>query len=40
MPSSFASIATRGSAVHTFRRPTSADANRWASIQPIPRPYS
>ena len=38
IPSSFARVASRGSAVHNFRRPTSADASRCASIQPTPRP--
>ena len=38
--SSCASVASRGSAVHNFKRPTSADASRCASIQPTPRPCS
>ena len=33
-----ACVLERGSAIHNFRRPTSVDASRCASIQPMPRP--
>ena len=40
IPSSVATTARRGSAVHKVRRPTSADASRCTSTQPTPRPWS
>lgn len=37
IPNFFAAVANDGSVVHSLRRPTSADAHRCASIQPMPR---